>query len=202
MASSSRRLGVENSRTRAQLVEAADQILIEEGYHAVTARRVAQRAGLKPQLVHYYFRTMDDLLVAVFRRATDAYLEQHERALASEQPLRALWAINSDASGTKRTMEFIALGTHRETIRAEIVDAAERFRRLQIEVVSRELAARGANAETYPPAAGVILLMAAISRALVTESTLGISLGHAELRGIAERMLEEIEPSEKGGGGH
>lgn len=199
MASSSRRLGVENSRTRAQLVEAADQILIEEGYHAVTARRVAQRAGLKPQLVHYYFRTMDDLLVAVFRRAADSYLEQHERALASDQPLRALWAINSDPSGTKRNMEFIALGTHREAIRAEIVGAAERFRTLQIEVVSREMAARGTSADSYPPA-GVILLMAAISRALVMESTLGIALGHQELRGIAERMLDEIEPAEKGGG--
>ena len=42
-------------------MDAAEQLLLEEGYAAVTSRRVGARAGLKPQLVHYYFRTMDDL---------------------------------------------------------------------------------------------------------------------------------------------
>ena len=69
-----RRLGMENAKSRKLLVEAADNIMIEEGAHAISARRVADRAGLKPQLVHYYFKTMDDLLIAVFRRAQEEYL--------------------------------------------------------------------------------------------------------------------------------
>ena len=64
--SSPRRIGAEDSKRRAQLLEAAELLLLEEGYAAVTSRRVAAKAGLKPQLVHYYFRTMDDLFVAVF----------------------------------------------------------------------------------------------------------------------------------------
>ena len=35
----------------------------KECYAAVTSRRLANKAGLKPQLVHYYFRTMEELFV-------------------------------------------------------------------------------------------------------------------------------------------
>src|ERR1041384_4891373 len=104
----SRRLGMENARSRTLLVEAADSILIAEGAHAISARQVAEQAGLKPQLVHYYFKTMDDLLIAVFRRAQEGYLQRHEEALASRQPLNALWKLNNEPQGTRRMMEFIA----------------------------------------------------------------------------------------------
>ena len=50
--------------------------MLEEGYAAVTSRRVAAQAGLKPQLVHYYFRTMDDLFLAAYRRRADQGLER------------------------------------------------------------------------------------------------------------------------------
>ncbi|HTZ71832.1 MAG TPA: helix-turn-helix domain-containing protein [Acetobacteraceae bacterium] len=192
---SDRRLGVESSKVRALLVEAADQLMVEEGHQAVSARRVAERAALKPQLVHYYFRSMDDLFIAVFRRATERYLALHEQALAAPQPLRALWELNSDSSGTKRNMEFIALASHRDAVRAEIVQSATFFRTLQIAAVARVLAARGIDTEAFP-AAGVTLLMSAISRALVTETTLGISLAHTELLAIVNRFLELAEPRE------
>src|SRR5207248_5704599 len=83
-ASSARRIGAPNSKTRAQLVDAAEQLLLEEGYAAVTSRRVGARAGLKPQLVHYYFRTMDDLFVEIFRRRADENFARFERALAAD----------------------------------------------------------------------------------------------------------------------
>ena len=69
--------------------------MLDEGYAAVTSRRVAARAGLKPQLVHYYFRTMDDLFVALIRRGAEQNLEHQARALASPQPLRALWELGA-----------------------------------------------------------------------------------------------------------
>src|SRR5262249_23627983 len=58
---SSRRRGDESSATRALLLEAAEDLMREEGYPAVTTRRLAGRVGVSNQLVHYYFRTMDDL---------------------------------------------------------------------------------------------------------------------------------------------
>lgn len=190
----SRRLGMENAPSRTLLVEAADRILIEEGAHAISARRVAERAGLKPQLVHYYFPTMDDLLIAVFRRAQEAYLQRHEQALAVNQPLNALWKLNSEPQGTRRMMEFIALAGRREAVRAVILQSAAEFRKLQIAAISRVLKERRIDRTAFPPA-GVALLMATVSRGLVMEETLGLSLGHPELRSIVKRLLKSMEES-------
>src|SRR6478736_4441687 len=75
---SPRRLGTEESKTRGQLLDAAEELMLDEGYAAVTSRRVAAKAGLKPQLVHYYFRSMDDLFLEVFRRRADANVARVE----------------------------------------------------------------------------------------------------------------------------
>ncbi len=115
-------------RRRARLVEAAEQLLLEEGYAAVTSRRVAAKAGLKPQLVHYYFRTMDDLFVEVFRRRAEENLARFERAVAADGSLRSLWELNADPRGAAFSIEFVALANHRKAIRAEIARYAERFR--------------------------------------------------------------------------
>src|SRR3546814_658709 len=100
---SERRIGSEDSETRSALLDAAQKLMLEEGYPGVTSRRVAATAGLKPQLVHYYFRTMDDLYLALFRRGASLNLERQARALASEQPLRALWEFSSEPAGAALT---------------------------------------------------------------------------------------------------
>ena len=66
-----RRIAGPQAKNRAVLLDAAERLLLTEGYAAVTSRRVAAEAGLKPQLVHYYFATMDDLYLAVFRRRAE-----------------------------------------------------------------------------------------------------------------------------------
>lgn len=188
----SRRLGDESSKTRALLIDATAEIMQDEGYPAVSARRVAERAGLKPQLVHYYFRTMDDLFVAVFRQASDQHRDRLNAALASPTPLKALWALFSDRTGTRLTMEFTALANHRQAMRDEVVRDAEHFRELQAKALEGVLADRGVPADELP-AIGMALLMAAISRALVMEDTLGVQGGHAELLAFIERHLERLE---------
>src|SRR5271167_4286953 len=100
-ASSPRRLGAVDSKTRIRLVDAAELLLLEEGYAAVTSRRVAARAGLKPQLVHYYFRTMDDLFLDVFRRRAEENVARAERAIAADGSLRVLWNLNADPRGAR-----------------------------------------------------------------------------------------------------
>src|SRR5437763_2607461 len=116
---SPRRIGAEDSKTRAQLVEAAEKLLLEQGYAAVTSRRVAAKAGLKPQLVHYYFRTMDDLFIEVLRRNAEKNLEGFERAIAADGSLRNLWRLNSDPRGAAFSVEFVALANHRKAIKKE-----------------------------------------------------------------------------------
>src|SRR5271165_3525108 len=129
---SARRIGTPDAKNRGVLLDAAERLMLEEGYAAVTSRRVAAKAELKPQLVHYYFRTMDDLFLAVHRRRVEEGLERQAQALESAQPLWALWDYSRDPRGTALTMEFIALANHRKAIRAEIAGSAERFRAEQL----------------------------------------------------------------------
>jgi AcrR family transcriptional regulator len=190
--SATRRLGAEDSATRAALLDAALQVMLEDGYAAVTSRRVAARAGLKPQLVHYYFRTMDDLFLALVRRGAEQNLERQAQALASPQPLRSLWEVASDPAGAKLTMEFSSLANHRKAIQAELVAYADRFRRLQSEALTKVLAAADVDTEALPPEA-VAMLITSVSQVLVMEEALGMTTGHAELRRLVERCLTQYE---------
>ncbi|MCK9901429.1 TetR/AcrR family transcriptional regulator [Frankia sp. Cpl3] len=194
-----RRLGGEDSKTRAALLDATAQIMLEEGYAAVSSRRVASRASIKPALVHYYFRSMDDLFLAVFRRGAETNLARLQRALSSPRCLRALWAIDIDPRGTAMMVEFMALANHRKTIRAEIAAYAERFREAERAALATVLAARGVDPATLPPLVATVL-MSSISRVLVMESALGLSLGHQETLEVVERWLEALEPADPAAG--
>src|SRR5947208_6248587 len=137
---SARRIGAPDAKNRAVLLDAAEQLMLEEGYAAVTSRRVAERAALKPQLVHYYFRTMDDLFLAAFRRRAEQGLEVQAMVLQAPQPLWALWRFSTDPAATAITMEFIALANHRKALKAEIAYYAERFREEQRKALTTILA--------------------------------------------------------------
>jgi AcrR family transcriptional regulator len=195
-ASSSRRIGASDSKTRAQLVDAAEALLLEEGYAAVTSRRVAAKAALKPQLVHYYFRTMDDLYLEVLRRQADHNLAQFEQAIASDGSLRNLWRLNADPRGAAFTIEFVALANHRKAIRAEIARYAERFRAAQIDAITAALAAQGIPEAQLPPAVA-LLLMTGLSQVLALEDALGVTAGHEATVAFVERTLGELEAAPK-----
>jgi AcrR family transcriptional regulator len=188
-----RRLGTETSKTRAILLDAAEQLMLEEGYPAVTSRQLAARAGLKPQLVHYYFRTMDDLFLALFRdRAAQGFARQAS-VMSSPQPLWALWELNRDPRGTALTMEFVALANHRKAIRSEIAVFAERYRAEQLAVLRAALARHQLDEAEYPPMV-VTVLMTSVTRMLVIEEeSLGLSSGHAETVAFVEQFLERLE---------
>jgi AcrR family transcriptional regulator len=190
---STRRIGTETSLTRAVLVDAAEELMLEEGYAAVTSRRVAAKANLKPQLVHYYFRTMDDLFLAVHRRRVEEGAERQARALASDQPLWALWDYSRDPRGTALTMEFIALANHRKAIRAQIAASAERFRAEQLQGLARVLQRHGIDPEVLPPIVCTVLL-SSVSRFLgIERAALGMSSGHDETVAFVERFIRRLE---------
>src|ERR1700739_1892318 len=80
----------ETAGTREAILDAHAEIMGAEGYAAVTSRRVAERAGQKSKLVHYYFATMDELFVALYERSAEEHFERHRQAVATANPLRAL----------------------------------------------------------------------------------------------------------------
>jgi AcrR family transcriptional regulator len=188
-----RRIGAADSKTRARLVDAAEQLLLEEGYAAVTSRRVGARAELKPQLVHYYFRTMDDLFTEVFRRRAEENLARFQRAMAADPSLRTLWRLNADPRGSAFSIEFVALANHRKTIRAEIARYAERFRAAQVQALTAALAADGITPDQLPPIVG-LLLMTGLSQVLALEDALGVTAGHAAAVEFVRDVIDRLEP--------
>jgi AcrR family transcriptional regulator len=50
---------------RERLLRAAFTVIAERGYESSSVARIARAAGMAPGLVHYYFESKDDLLVAV-----------------------------------------------------------------------------------------------------------------------------------------
>ncbi len=192
---SARRIGAPDAKNRAVLLDAAEQLMLEEGYAAVTSRRVAERAALKPQLVHYYFRTMDDLFLAAFRRRAEQGLEVQAMVLQAPQPLWALWRFSTDPAATAITMEFIALANHRKALKAEIAFYAERFREEQRKALTTILDRYGRTLGPrfkIPPLVWSVL-MTSVSRVLVIEQALDMSAGHSETVEIVESYLRHLE---------
>ncbi|CAN7353028.1 TetR/AcrR family transcriptional regulator [Phenylobacterium sp. LjRoot225] len=185
------KVGLENSATRTALLDAAELLMREEGYAAVTSRRLGAKAGLKPQLVHYYFRTMDDLFLAVLRRISERGLQLAAKAMESDQPLRALWEQSRDPSGAAMNLEFMALANHRKVIRAEMARNGERLRRLQQDALARHFALRGIEPRIPP---GVVTLLASsVGLVLVLEGAIGMSNAHAETEALVEACLRRFE---------
>lgn len=182
----------ESTGPRTAILDATEHIMLEEGYAAVSSRRVASRAGLKSQLLHYYFRTMDDLFIAVFQRLEDEYDEHFARAVASDHPIRELWKLSMKPASTGLILEFKALATHRKTIRVLIARSARRDRSMHVAALSRIMERRGLGSEGLSPMI-LALLMASVARTLVTEAALGVSDGHAEMLAFIERHLRRIE---------
>jgi TetR/AcrR family transcriptional regulator len=188
----SRRFGSETSSTRGQLLEAAAVVMANEGYAAVTSRRVAAQAGLNRALVHYYFRTMDDLFIALLRHRTEQALAEQARALQSDQPLWALWDLYRNAAGAPLTMEFVALANHRKAIRAEIAETVGRFRAEELTVLAKAFDRYGVSPDDITPAVAAGLLES-VTRFLAAEATLGMSGGHAETVAFVERLIRRLE---------
>jgi len=188
-----RRIGAADSKTRVQLLDAAEQLLLDEGYAAVTSRRVGAKAGLKPQLVHYYFRTMDDLFLEVFRRRADRNLAHFERTVAADNSLRTLWHLNADPRGAAFMAEFVALANHRKSIRAEIARYAERSRAAQLSALTAALRADGIAPDQVPPIVA-LLFMTGLSQVLSLERGLGVTAGHEATTMFVQSVIDRLEP--------
>ncbi|MBN9631826.1 MAG: TetR/AcrR family transcriptional regulator [Actinobacteria bacterium] len=64
------------SRRRAEILDAAAQAVFDRGAGGVRIRDVADQIGVTPASIHYYFGDLAGLLAALFERSTRYYAEQ------------------------------------------------------------------------------------------------------------------------------
>jgi AcrR family transcriptional regulator len=71
----------DQGRRRAQLARAAREVLLERGAVGLRVKDVAERVGLAPSSVLYYYPDLDDLLLEVTRDAMGRYAERRAEAV-------------------------------------------------------------------------------------------------------------------------
>ena len=56
----------EEKNTGQAILKAAEELFLEQGFEQTTTKQIAQRAGCNQALLHYYYRTKDNLFVQIF----------------------------------------------------------------------------------------------------------------------------------------
>src|SRR5688572_21558966 len=85
--------GVSDTRRDAMeaLLDAAERLLVAEGHAAITTRRLAKEAGVNHGLVHYYFGSMEEVMVQVLERFTERLIARQRTMYGSEAPFLEKW---------------------------------------------------------------------------------------------------------------
>lgn len=174
--------------TRALILDATEKLMIEQGYAAVSSRRIGQELGLNAATIHYYYPATDDLFIALHRRMTERQLAALEPVLASGDPLIALWEFQSGSTQTALGVEFLALANHRKAIGGILAAATDASRTAAAAAIERAVGEIALGPEQVSPLAlGTILV--AIGRLLANEERVGITSGHREVRALVVSLL-------------
>jgi len=187
-------MGDASHETWGRILDATEAVMLAEGYAAVSSRRIAKQAGVTAAAVHFYFGTLEDLFVALVRRRGERERERYRSALDSDQPLHALWKVTNDRAGAQLLTELQALANHRKVLRAELVKWAEEFRQIEQDALAKVQRQWKLDGKSIEPIA-LVTLAAYLSRSLVVEEALGVTVGVAETRALIERTIESLEPS-------
>jgi len=124
------RRSVQRRETHHAILEAAEQLLVEEGYESFSMRKLAARSGCTPPTLYHHFQDKLGLLDAVLERRMEDAVEAFRRAeLGSDEVenLRRLFRTFADW-GTANPTHYELLTVHRQ--RAEALPAAEEARRM------------------------------------------------------------------------
>lgn len=187
---SNRRMGPQDSDTSNALLDATERVLRDEGYAAATSRRVAAEAGVKQQLVYYYFKTMDELLLATFKRRVERALARLEQDIASDTPVQAIWKNLTSVDG-RLSFEFVALANRHEGVRREVARYMTESRRMEAEAIDRQFREKGVEPGPVSPSAAAFV-MYCVSLMLRREDATGITEGHADVMKLMDWALERI----------
>ena len=167
------------------LLDAAERLLISEGAGRITTRRLATEAGVNHGLVHYYFGSMEELLMQVLERFTNGIVARQREMYAGDGPFldkwRAAWRFHEDdlASGyPKIWFELQAMAWTQPRMRERLFAINEEWRSVLAEAFDR---ARTELDLDLPPTEALVALVMMFAQGAQLERLLGIDRGHAEL---------------------
>jgi AcrR family transcriptional regulator len=181
---------------RERLLDATEEIMLTDGYAAVSSRSVATAVGIQAPLVHYHFPTLDDLFVAVLQRRAGRTVERMAEAMAAPEPLRSWWELASDRRGTALFVELLAAANHRPALKAEVGAIAHEVRRMQMEALDTLLGEYGIDAELFPPPL-VAAAIQGLAFAAVQDEVAGYDTAAGEAIAAMDRLVDRLESRRK-----
>ncbi|SMX23365.1 TetR/AcrR family transcriptional regulator [Boseongicola aestuarii] len=124
--------------TKRELLDAAQQVLLEEGYSGLSTRRVAEAAGTQMSQIQYHFGSKEGMILALFEYLNDQLIDRQTKTFANpELNVSEKWALSCDyldddiGSGYVRVlMELTAAGWSNPAIGAAVRSAYADWRNL------------------------------------------------------------------------
>ena len=198
-------MGVTPAREEAEqaLLDAAERLLVSVGYANITTRKLAEEAGLNHGLVHYYFGSMQELLLQVLERFTERLIERQRAMYARPEPFIEKWRsamryLGEDAASgyAKVWFELQALGWNDPGIRKRVAQVTLSWRRVVTEAFEKAYDEYGVDRKKYPLEA-IVVLVGSFNEGLHLETLTGISQGHKALLDFIDGWLAAQEKQKK-----
>ena len=174
-------------------LDAAERLLVEVGYAGITTRRLAEEASANHGLVHYYFGSMENLLLRVLERFTERLIERQRAMYAQDLPFIEKWRqamrylLDEDIPYEKVWLELQALAWNNPELRERVDGINAEWRSVLTEAFEQ---ARSEHQIEMPIDALVSLVMA-FNLGIMVERAAGIEAGHRDLLNWIDNWLEE-----------
>ena len=179
------------------ILDAAECLLVDVGYARITTRRLAERAGLNQGLVHYYFGSMEEVLLQAVERFTSRLVERQRSMYASDAPFIEKWRAamsyleeDSDSGYQKILLELYALGWNNEAIRNRMRHVHEQWMDVLLPSFEVGLTELGVDKGKYPVEA-IVSLVSTFNQGIMLERLSGVDSGRRALLEMIERLLAE-----------
>jgi AcrR family transcriptional regulator len=168
--------------TEQALLDAAERLLVDVGAAGITTRRVAEEAGANHGLVHYYFGSVEQLLVRVLERFTERLIERQRQMYAEEAPFLEKWRtamayLEGDLPYQKLWFELQALAWNRPELHARLARVHAEWRA----VLSEAFAPVREQLGLELPLEALVTLVYTFNEGIMLERLSGIETGHREL---------------------
>jgi AcrR family transcriptional regulator len=180
--------------TEEEFLDAAERLLVEVGYAGITTRRLAEEAGANHGLVHYYFGSMENLLLRVLERFTERLIARQRAMYGSRDPFLEKWRtamryLEEDRAYQKVWYELQALAWNRPELRLPVDRVNEEWRA----VLKEALAAPRERYGIDMPLDALVSLVITLNEGIIFERLSGIEAGHRELLRWIDGWLDRLE---------
>jgi AcrR family transcriptional regulator len=180
------------------LLNAAEALLVEVGYAAVSTRRLAERAGVNHGLVHYYFGSMEEVLLQTLERYTSRLIERQRRLYSSSGPFIDKWRQamsfldeDLDSGYQKIWFELQAMAWNQPEMATRVRRVTDTW--LGVLTDALGIALRAYGLENAFPLEAVVSLVATFNQGIILERLVGVDSGHRALLASIDAWLVDLE---------